>query len=211
MPDPGFKIKNILAKYYQDKNNDVCWVCASSQKTHLISNTCECKNINHLECLIEIVSKFGDKCTVCKKNNNSVYDTKNNIIFPKDNIYTSTLFFGSYTLIDKYDMCKCLKYAIGNLQIDRIKVLLSQMDDRMISQYIKTMQHGVHKNNSLELIDCMFTNVNKEEFQESFYEIEKILKKRINTLNKNRATRIILTSFAVLIFYFIFNKLLQWI
>ncbi len=51
-------------------------------------------------------------------------------------------------------MCKCLKYAIGNLQIDRIKILLSQRDDRMISQYIKTMLNGVHKNNSLELIHC---------------------------------------------------------
>ena len=178
------KLITILTKYSKDKPNaDECFVCSSTYSTHLIPNTCSCKNKVHLECLIKLVKQFGNICTVCKTTNNAVIDPRNRVIFPKNNIYKEPL-LSNYIIINQSDLSKSLSFAVAYLQVERVKELLGTMSSDDMKKYIEfnTNHYGVvHKNAKLELVDVPYTNLYRSMFQDTFIEIEKLLKSKLES------------------------------
>lgn len=176
------KVYDMLTKYYVDDPDATdCFLCLSTNTTELIPNTCSCKNKVHLQCLIKLVSETGKKCTVCQKSNNSVICPRGRVIFPKLNIYKQPL-LSKYIMIDKKDVNKSLSYAIAYLQIDRVKELLDTMDRTEMENYIKFNAEyfgnssAVHKKNTIDLADSMYTNFYRSTYPNEFNEIERLLK-----------------------------------
>jgi hypothetical protein len=172
-------IINILTNYYIEKNDDdnKCYVCFSSHGSNLINNTCSCKNMIHLECLIKITRQVGIVCQACKINNGGVIEPNGRLIYPFNNIYRMPL-MNNYLIVEDTNMQ--LHYAITYLQCARVEEILKNFTkEQYINYRDKADYYALHSINkdtgSLILKDVPYSNIPRKNNFKLFNEMEKLL------------------------------------
>ncbi len=183
-------IRNILIEHYiNDLEVDECFVCFSTHDVHLISNTCVCKNKVHLHCLNKIVKQFGHICTACKKTNEGIIDPYGRIIYPRKNIYKQPI-MSMYTIINQTNIYESLFFAIEYLQIARIKEIFENIENNEDVQNFITRnvsrQYLKYINGSLVLPDEMSVYFKRNQYNEQFIEIERLLNFKIKSIKFNK-------------------------
>lgn len=159
-----------------------CYLCGISRHDQLVNSPCNCDNIIHLSCLIEITRISHNKCRICNQSYNRRIDLRGRYFYPTINVYPH-LTKGKYYIIDDNSNIQ-LELAITYLQVNCVNRILETFNKEMMINYLENANYlSVHKisNGRLLIKDVIsHSQISRRENSYDFMMIETSLNDIIN-------------------------------
>ena len=185
------KILKLAILYFNDQekniDEDFCYICYSGHKYDLISSPCKCNMSIHIDCLLCVVEKMGDRCRTCNENIGSKYiasryvgirNTGKAIMIPRINLYKDP-HTQDYVKYNDDDF-ESLYLAIYYMQVKRVEELVSLLDREAFFNLVVKLETKKVFLKFPKINDKLDCNITRIIYPKEYASIESILESKAN-------------------------------